>query len=156
MEQRSVGTTEEALQYTPGVVSDYYGPDNRNDCFQIRGFQATTYCDGITLSSIRVCARIHSPTRAPKTCGANSTLLGPANPGGSVNFVSKKPRFEKFAEAYVTGGSYNHAETGIDLSDAPNADKTVTGRFTAKVQNSHREYDRSEDDSRLPGIAPSA
>jgi len=31
MEQRSVSTTEEALQYTPGVVSDFYGTDDRND-----------------------------------------------------------------------------------------------------------------------------
>ncbi len=27
---------------------------------------------------------------------ANSTLFGAADPGGSVNFVTKKPRFEKF------------------------------------------------------------
>ena len=53
MEQRSVSTTEEALQYTPGVVSDFYGSDDRNDYFQIRGFQATTYRDGLTLSSMR-------------------------------------------------------------------------------------------------------
>lgn len=150
MEQRSVSTTEEALQYTPGVVSDYYGTDDRNDYFQIRGFQATTYRDGLTLSSMRgVREDPFAYERIEILRGANSTLFGPADPGGSVNFVSKQPRFEKFGEGYVTAGSYDHAETGIDVGDALNDDKTVAGRFTAKVQNSDREYDHSQDDSRL-------
>ncbi|MFK3800088.1 TonB-dependent siderophore receptor [Pseudomonas sp. NPDC088444] len=150
MEQRSVSTTEEALQYTPGVVSDYYGSDDRNDYFQIRGFQATTYRDGLTLSSMRgVREDPFAYERIEILRGANSTLFGPADPGGSVNFVTKQPRFEKFGEGYVTYGSYNHAETGIDVGDALNDDKTVAGRFTAKVQNSDREYDHSQDDSRL-------
>ncbi len=29
--QRSASTTEEVLQYTPGVITDYYGTDDRND-----------------------------------------------------------------------------------------------------------------------------
>ena len=43
IEQRNAKTTEEVLQYTPGVLTDYYGTDDRNDYFKIRGFQATTY-----------------------------------------------------------------------------------------------------------------
>lgn len=31
IEQRAAQTTEEALQYTPGVITDYYGTDDRND-----------------------------------------------------------------------------------------------------------------------------
>ncbi|WDY58654.1 TonB-dependent siderophore receptor [Pseudomonas sp. PSKL.D1] len=150
MEQRSVSTTEEALQYTPGVVSDYYGSDDRNDYFLIRGFQATTYRDGLTLSSMRgVREEPFAYERIEILRGANSTLFGPADPGGSVNFVSKKPRFESFGQGYVTYGSYDHAETGIDVGDALNEDKTVAGRFTAKIQNSDREYDHSQDDSRF-------
>ncbi|QCI14664.1 TonB-dependent siderophore receptor [Pseudomonas putida] len=150
MEQRSVSTTEEALQYTPGVVSDYYGTDDRNDYFQIRGFQATTYRDGLTLSSMRgVREDPFAYERIEILRGANSTLFGPADPGGSVNFVSKQPRFESFGEGYVTYGSFDHAETGIDVGNALNSDNTLAGRFTAKVQNSDREYDHSQDDSRL-------
>ncbi|WP_417280648.1 TonB-dependent receptor plug domain-containing protein [Celeribacter sp.] len=53
MQQRRVATTEEVLQYTPGILTDYYGSDDRNDYFQIRGFDATTYRDGMTLGSMR-------------------------------------------------------------------------------------------------------
>ncbi|NQD78464.1 TonB-dependent receptor, partial [Pseudomonas sp. CM27] len=74
MEQRSVSTTEEALQYTPGVVSDFYGSDDRNDYFQIRGFQATTYRDGLTLSSMRgVREDPYAYERIEILRGANST-----------------------------------------------------------------------------------
>ncbi|MBH3426335.1 TonB-dependent siderophore receptor [Pseudomonas alkylphenolica] len=150
MEQRSVSTTEEALQYTPGVVSDFYGTDDRNDYFQIRGFQATTYRDGLTLSSMRgVREDPFAYERIEILRGANSTLFGPADPGGSVNFVTKQPRFEQFGQGYVTYGSFNHIETGIDVGDALNDEKTVAGRFTAKGQNSDREYDHSQDDNQL-------
>ncbi|MBV4489774.1 TonB-dependent siderophore receptor [Pseudomonas oryzicola] len=150
MQQRSVSTTEEALQYTPGVVSDYYGSDDRNDYFLIRGFQATTYRDGLTLSSMRgVREDPYAYERIEVLRGANSTLFGPADPGGSVNFVSKQPRFEQFGQGYVTYGSFDHAETGIDVGDALNEEKTLAGRFTAKMQNSDREYDHSEDDNRF-------
>jgi len=150
MQQRSVSTTEEALQYTPGVVSDFYGSDDRNDYFQIRGFQATTYRDGLTLSSMRgVREDPFAYERIEILRGANSTLFGPADPGGSVNFVTKQPRFEKFGQGYVTYGSYDHAETGIDVGDALNDEQTLAGRFTAKMQNSDREYDHSQDDNRF-------
>lgn len=150
MEQRSVSTTEEALLYTPGVVSDFYGTDDRNDYFQIRGFQATTYRDGLTLSSMRgVREDPFAYERIEILRGANSTLFGPADPGGSVNFVSKQPRFEKFGQGYVTYGSFDHAEAGIDVGDALNEEKTLAGRFTAKGQNADREYDHSQNDSKL-------
>ena len=150
MQQRSVSTTEEALLYTPGVVSDFYGSDDRNDYFQIRGFQATTYRDGLTLSSMRgVREDPFAYERIEILRGANSTLFGPADPGGSVNFVTKQPRFEQSGQGYVTYGSFNHVETGIDVTDALNDDKTVAGRLTAKIQDSDREYKHSQDDDRF-------
>ncbi|MCQ4260730.1 TonB-dependent siderophore receptor [Stutzerimonas stutzeri] len=150
IEQRSASTTEEVLQYTPGVIADYYGSDDRNDYFKIRGFQATTYRDGLTLSSMRgVREDPFAYERVEILRGANSTLFGPADPGGSVNFVSKQPRFDSFGQGYVTYGSFDHKEVGIDVGDALNESKTLAGRFTAKKQDSEREYDHSQDDNQL-------
>lgn len=150
MKQRSVSTTEELLQYTPGVITDYYGTDDRNDYFQIRGFQATTYRDGLTLGSMRgVREEPFAYERVEVIRGANSTLFGPADPGGSVNFVSKKPRFDKFGQGYVTYGSFDHLESGIDVGDSLNEEQTLAGRFTAKMQDSDREYDHSQDDNKF-------
>lgn len=150
IEQRSVNTTEELLQYTPGIITDYYGTDDRNDYFKIRGFQATTYRDGLTLGSMRgVREEPFAYERVEVLRGANSTLFGAADPGGSVNFVTKKPRFEKFGQVYGTYGSFNHKETGIDVGDSLNEDQTLAYRFTGKFQDSDREYDHSRDDNQF-------
>lgn len=148
IQQRSASTTEEVLQYTPGVITDFYGTDDRNDYFKIRGFQATTYRDGLTLGSMRgVREEPFAYERVEVLRGANSTLFGPADPGGSVNFVSKRPRFERFGEGFVRYGSFDHKEAGIDVGDALNQEETLAYRFTGKIQDSDREYDHSRDDN---------
>tara|TARA_Y100000815_G_scaffold172410_1_gene156957 strand:+ start:2003 stop:4129 length:2127 start_codon:yes stop_codon:yes gene_type:complete len=148
LEQRSVNTTEEALQYTPGVITDYYGTDDRNDYFKIRGFQATTYRDGLTLGSMRgVREEPYAYERIEVLRGANSTLFGPADPGGSVNFVSKQPRFERIGQGYVTYGSFDHKELGLDVGDVLNEQETLAYRLVGKVQDSEREYEHSRDDN---------
>lgn len=148
IEQRSASTTEEVLQYTPGLITDYYGTDDRNDYFKIRGFQATTYRDGLTLGSMRgVREEPFAYERIEVLRGANSTLFGPADPGGSVNFVSKRPRFERIGQGYVTYGSFDHKEAGVDVGGALNGSETLAYRLTGKVQGSEREYDHSQDDN---------
>lgn len=148
IEQRNASTTEEVLQYTPGILTDYYGTDDRNDYFKIRGFEATTYRDGLTLGSMRgVREEPYAYERVEVLRGANSTLFGPADPGGSVNFVSKRPRFERFGEGYLSYGSFDHKEAGLDVGDTLNADETVAYRFTGTIRDSDREYDHSKDNN---------
>jgi iron complex outermembrane receptor protein len=148
IEQRHASTTEEVLQYTPGIITDYYGTDDRNDYFQIRGFSATTYRDGLTLGSMRgVREDAYAFERVEVLRGANSTLFGAADPGGSVNFVSKTPKFEQFGSGYARYGSFDRKEVGIDVGDTLNEDQTLAYRFTGKFQDSEREYDYSKDDN---------
>lgn len=148
--QRNATTTEEVLQYSPGLITDYYGSDDRNDYFKIRGFEATTYRDGMTLGSMRgVREDPYAFERVEVIRGANSTLFGPADPGGSVNFVTKRPKFERFANSYVSYGSFDNKEVGIDVGDALDQDETFAYRFTAKVKEGELEYDHSKDNSHL-------
>ncbi|SJL84971.1 TonB-dependent siderophore receptor [Vibrio palustris] len=148
--QRNATTTEEVLQYSPGLVTDYYGSDDRNDYFKIRGFQATTYRDGMTLGSMRgVREDPYAYERVEVIRGANSTLFGPADPGGSVNFVSKRPKFERFGNSYVSYGSFDHKEMGLDFGDTLNDSGTVAYRLTTKVKDSDLQYDHSKDNSQL-------
>ncbi|MBJ7538961.1 TonB-dependent siderophore receptor [Marinomonas sp. C1424] len=150
IQQRNASTTEEVLEYTPGTVTGYYSTDDRNDYFQIRGFSATTYRDGLTLGSMRgIREDAYAFERVEVIRGANSTLFGPADPGGSINFVSKQPKFDKFGNAYVTYGSNDHKEVGIDVGDTLNEDETLAYRLTGKVKDSDREYDYSKDDSQF-------
>jgi iron complex outermembrane recepter protein len=143
--QRNAKTVEEVLNYTPGVVADYFGTDDRNDYYLVRGFQASTYRDGLTLGSMRgVREEPYAYERVEIIKGANSTLFGPSDPGGSVNFVTKTPQFAPRGEVYLEGGSFQRREAGFDVT-GPVSD-TVALRLTGKLRDAEREYDHSRDD----------
>jgi iron complex outermembrane recepter protein len=145
--ERNAQTVEEVLDYTAGIVTDYYGTDDRNDYYLVRGYQASTYRDGLTLGSMRgVREEPYAYQRVEVLKGANSTLFGASDPGGSVNFVTKTPTFYRFGEVYTQGGSFNSGDVGFDFGDTLNSDSTVAYRLTGKVRNGGREYDYSKDD----------
>ena len=147
IERRDARTLEDVLEYTAGAISDYYGTDDRNDYFQIRGFDASTYRDGITLGGLRgIREEPLAYERVEIIRGANSTLFGPADPGGSINFVTKRPRGERFSEVFGTVGSDSRREYGFDFGDVLNPEATLSWRLTGKLQDAEREYDFSRDD----------
>ncbi len=147
---RRATTLEEVLSYSAGIHTDYYGTDDRNEYFLVRGFQATTYRDGLTLGSMRGAREEpYAFERTEVIRGGNSTLFGTSDPGGTINFVTKQPRFERFGEVYGSIGSPRNAEYGFDVGDTLNADQTLAYRLTAKVQDGERDYDHSQNDSRF-------
>ena len=151
IQQRGADTVEKVLQYTAGVTGDFYGSDDRYDFFKIRGFDAYTYRDGLTLGPPfgGVREETYAFERVEVLKGASSTAYGVSDPGGAVNFVTKRPRSEKFGEAYVTGGSFGRAETGFDFGDNLTEDDTLSYRFTGKLRNADAEYDHSRDDEKF-------
>ncbi len=151
MQQRGVQTVEEALQYTAGVTTDFYGSDDRFDYFKIRGFDAYTYRDGLTLGRPFGALReeTYAYERVEVLKGGNSTTFGVSDPGGSVNYSTKVPKRTRFGEAYVTGGSYSRAETGLDFGDNITSDDTLSYRLTGKLRNADAEYDYSRDDEKF-------
>lgn len=147
IEQRNAKTVEQVLQYTPGIVTDYYGTDDRNDYYLVRGFQASTYRDGLTLGSMRgVREEPYAYQRVEVLKGANSTLFGASDPGGSVNYVTKTPTFEKFGTGYLQIGNQDHYELGFDVGNVLNAAGTAAFRVTGKAQDAKLEYDHSKND----------
>ena len=145
---RDADTLEEVLSYSAGIHTDFYGTDDRNEYFLVRGFQATTYRDGLTLGSMRsVREEPYAFERTEVIRGGNSTLFGTSDPGGTINFVTKQPRFERFGEVYGSVGSPRNAEYGFDAGDVLNAEGTLAYRVTGKVQDGERDYDHSRNDS---------
>jgi iron complex outermembrane receptor protein len=147
---RDADTLEEVLSYSAGIHTDFYGTDDRNEYFLVRGFPATTYRDGLTLGSMRsVREEPYAFERTEVIRGGNSTLFGTSDPGGTINFVTKQPRFERFGEVYGSVGSPRNAEYGFDAGDVLNAEGTLAYRVTGKVQDGERDYDHSRNDSRF-------
>ncbi len=148
IEERGASSIEQVVQYTAGVVTDYYGSDDRYDYFKIRGFAPFTYRDGLAVGRSwgGILEEPYGYERVEILKGANSTGFGVSDPGGAVNYVSKLPKRERFGEVYGTGGSFAHKEAGFDFGDNITEDDTLSYRLTGKFQRSNAEYDYSRDD----------
>ncbi|MGK9052543.1 TonB-dependent siderophore receptor [Neorhizobium petrolearium] len=148
IEERGASSIEQVVQYTAGVVTDYYGSDDRYDYFKIRGFAPFTYRDGLAIGRSwgGILEEPYGYERVEVLKGANSTGFGVSDPGGSVNYVTKLPKSERFGEVYGTGGSFAHKEAGFDFGDNITEDDTLSYRLTGKFQRSDAEYDHSRDD----------
>ncbi|MFP5076061.1 TonB-dependent siderophore receptor [Rhizobium sp. YIM 134829] len=148
IEERAADTVEQVVQYTAGVVTDFYGSDDRYDYFDIRGFTPYTYRDGLavgrTFAGVR--EEPYAFERIEVLKGANSSGFGAAEPGGSVNYVTKVPKWDRFGEVYGTGGSFSHKEFGFDFGDVIDAEESLAYRLTGKFQRADAEYDYSQDD----------
>ena len=145
---RNAETVEEVLNYTAGASTDSYGADDRFDYFSIRGFEAYTYRDGLTLGANfgGVREEPFAYERVEVFKGANSATFGISDPGGSLNYVTKTPRGEKFGEVYTEFGTNNTKEMGLDFGDTLNEDGTLSYRFTGLLRDGELEYPFSEND----------
>ncbi|NTF09820.1 TonB-dependent siderophore receptor [Agrobacterium rubi] len=151
IKERAATSVEQVVQYTAGVVTDFYGSDDRWDFFDIRGFTPYTYRDGLaigrTFGGVR--EEPYAFERIEVLKGTSSSSFGSAEPGGAVNYVTKLPKSERFGEAYVTGGSFDHKEVGLDFGDNITQDDTLSYRFTGKFQDADAEYDHSKDNEKF-------
>lgn len=151
IQQRNAQSVEQVLQYSAGVSTDFYGSDDRFDFFKIRGFDAYTYRDGLPMGSAfgNVREEPFAFSRVEVLKGADSSSFGVSDPGGMVNYVTKTPKQERFGEAYISGGSNDLAEIGLDMGDKLTSDGTLSYRFTAKVRDAEKEYAYSRDDEKF-------
>ncbi|MGC4026612.1 MAG: TonB-dependent siderophore receptor [Mesorhizobium sp.] len=128
---------DEALRYTSGVFTQPFGADSDTNWMFIRGFQATatgTYMDGLQLYSYAFGGFYIDSfglERIEVLKGAASVLYGGTNPGGLVNYVSKRPTFER--KRYVETGinDAGNAYFGFDIGDVAN--DTVSYRINGRI-----------------------
>ena len=151
MQQRAVQDTEQALQYTAGVTTDFYGGDDRFDYFKIRGLDAYSYRDGLMIGANfgGVREEPFAYERIEVLKGASSAGFGISDPGGAVNFVTKRPTGERFGEGYARIGSFQRKEVGLDMGDVVPGRPTLSWRLTGLVRDGEAEYDDSRDDEKF-------
>ncbi len=100
MDDRASISISDALQYTPSIQANYFGEDNKQDWFVIRGFKQANsglYQDGTRLYSSGFYSWQIDPfglERVEILRGPGSALYGQTPPGGVINVVSKRPQFD--------------------------------------------------------------
>ncbi|MBD8553496.1 TonB-dependent siderophore receptor [Rhizobium sp. CFBP 8762] len=152
LRDRNVVTkVDEALRYTPGVLSAPFGEDPDTDWFYIRGFDATqtgVFLDGLNQYSFGFGGfqmDAYSLERIEVLKGPASVLYGGANPGGIINLIRKRPQQEKLLETEIGINNFGNAYFGFDVNDKLNDDGTVTYRVTGKISGGDQYSDYSED-----------
>lgn len=150
MRDRGVETTEQALNYTAGAATKFYGSDERFDYVKLRGFDAYSYRDGLPAGRFFLGVReeMYAFDRVEVLKGGGSSTFGTSDPGGSVNYVTKRPKSEKFGEVYTTGG-FGRAEGGFDFGDNITEDDTLSYRLTGKIKDGRGEQDFTRDDEKF-------
>ena len=156
MEMQSPQKVDEALRYAPGVNPSTYGTDADTDWVFIRGFQADqsgVFLDGLSFYQTGFGTFLMDPfflERIEVVKGPSSALYGGGNPGGFLNYVSKRPgERHRYIETGINsfGNGYLAADIGDELQDG------FSYRLNGKVSGGGWETDQSED---LRGaIAPS-
>ncbi|MFE0017619.1 TonB-dependent siderophore receptor [Mesorhizobium sp. NPDC059054] len=137
IDEQGAQKADEALRYTAGVFTQPFGPDSDTNWMFIRGFQATatgTYMDGLQLFSHGFGGFYVDQfglERIEVLKGPASVLYGGSNPGGVINYVSKRPDFE--TRRYVETGinDAGNAYLGVDLGGVSN--NVVSYRVLGKI-----------------------
>lgn len=127
MDDRASISVADALQYTPSIQANYFGEDNKQDWFVIRGFKQANsglYQDGTRLYSSGFYSWQIDPfglERVEILRGPGSALYGQTPPGGVINVVSKRPQFDggsgQFAIEY---GTDDRKQISLDVNSEVN------------------------------------
>ncbi|PKR48538.1 TonB-dependent siderophore receptor [Thalassospira marina] len=148
MDHRGVDKLDEALRYTAGVFTQPYGSDTDTNWFYIRGFNATqsgVYLDGLQNYAYGFGAFLvedYNLERVEVLRGAASVLYGGTNPGGMVNYVSKRPTAEPMHQLELSVTDTGKFGTGIDYSDR--LSNTAAYRLTGQFTNGEEQADDNE------------
>ncbi|WP_298906991.1 TonB-dependent siderophore receptor [uncultured Nostoc sp.] len=110
------------------------GYGNSENGVNIRGFNANSLKDGFTTTSIFTNATNIEQVEVLK--GPASVLYGQVEPGGVINYVTKKPLSNPYYAANFTAGSYNYYNGAIDLSGPLTTDKKLLYRLNVSYEDS--------------------
>lgn len=147
-------TIDQALNYSSGVKSGFFGVDTRNDWFLIRGFPAQIsgyYLDGLQVFSPDFGTFKLEPfgmERIEVLKGPASVLYGGSNTGGIVNAVSKRPppTFSGTVESGINNYGNKYFAFDIGGPVTPKSDNQFYYRVEGYARGGGTQVDFTKDD----------
>ncbi|RWE31452.1 MAG: TonB-dependent siderophore receptor [Mesorhizobium sp.] len=152
LDDRQPAQLEDTLSYLAGVTSSPWGVDNRFDQCLIRGFDICTaviYRDGLPQKVIDFSGFKIEPyglERVEVLKGPASVLYGENEAGGMVNAVSKRPTDKPIYDGFLSYGSFDTVEAGLDVGGPVDDAGVWSYRLTGLVRNGSTETDYSRND----------
>lgn len=156
---QQVQTIDEATRYSPGIHSQTFGADTRNDWFLIRGFteqETGYYLDGLQLFSTSFATYKLEPwglERIEVVRGPSAVLYGGGNPGGLINAVSKMPTFTTFGTVEAGVNEFGNVYGAVDVGGVAGAKQEWAYRFLSLGRIGGTQTDFTDNDRAF--VAPS-
>lgn len=132
----------ESVRYSAGATGEAFGPDERYDWLQIRGFDPVQFIDGVQapIGSVNNTGTdLYGSESVEVLKGPAAALYGQSPPGGIVNMVSRRPQEGRGGELEVQGGEYNMWQVAGDMTGSI-SDRT-SGRITALYRDRETQVD---------------
>jgi iron complex outermembrane receptor protein len=132
----------ESVRYSAGATGEAFGPDERYDWLQIRGFDPIQFIDGVQapIGSVNNTGTdLYGSEAVEVLKGPAAVLYGQSPPGGIVNMISRRPQDVFGGEVELQGGEYNMWQFAGDLT-GPLGDRT-SGRITALYRDRETQVD---------------
>ncbi|GBQ54759.1 outer membrane receptor [Acetobacter indonesiensis NRIC 0313] len=139
MRDQNLNTVDDALKQVPGINVNLYGDGTAG--ITSRGYAVTPQFDGVpSTGGLQMSQQFDVAIydRLEVLRGPNGMFQGSAPPGGSVNFVRKRPLDHFKAQGSFSGGSWNNFHADADVTGPLTASKRVTGRFV--LAGTDRDY----------------
>ncbi|MFB9978742.1 TonB-dependent siderophore receptor [Mesorhizobium kowhaii] len=152
LDDRQPGQLEDSLSYLAGVTTSPWGIDDRFDQCLIRGFDLCTsaiYRDGLPQKVIDFSGFKIEPyglERIEVLKGPSSVLYGENEAGGMVNAITKRPTDKPIYDGFLSYGSFNTVEAGLDVGGPIDDAGIWSYRLTGLVRNGEIETDYSRND----------
>ncbi|MFK8257660.1 TonB-dependent siderophore receptor [Erwinia sp. AnSW2-5] len=153
IDDQAANTVGQALNYTPGVFSNFSGGATRFDTIALRGFHGgdvdNLFLDGMRLMSDGGSHNIMQVDpwfleRLDIIKGPSSALYGQTVPGGLVNMTSKRPQFAPEGHFRLTGGTQNTKGAAFDYTNAINDQWAF--RLIGMTRTSDTQYDNTREE----------
>ncbi|MGC4095334.1 MAG: hypothetical protein QM756_46895 [Polyangiaceae bacterium] len=144
-----IRTADDLVKYAPGVTRG--GGQNVNIAPQIRAQNSELFQDGQRIYNVRHPTNLNAYEGADIVAGVSSVVFGPVTAsGGYVNYITKKPQFEKpwteisglFGAWVPQGGSYASNRITVDTNNP--LSKTLAYRVSVTLQRAGDYYDNIE------------
>lgn len=121
----------DVVQYAPSVTSSGREFNAGNAVYTIRGFDQAPQHDGFVGEAYIDTTTIE---RVEVVKGPSSVLYGQVAPGGTVNYITKRPAAKPFTVVNLQAGSYNFFRSSVDVNQ-PIVDNKLLFRFNGSWEN---------------------
>jgi iron complex outermembrane receptor protein len=132
----------ESVRYAAGTTGEAFGPDERYDWLQVRGFDPVQFIDGVQapIGSVNNTGTdLYGSESVEVLKGPASVLYGQTPPGGIVNMTSRRPKEDFGGELETQFGEHNSWQVNGDVTGA--LTDAISARLTALYRDRETQVD---------------